>query len=156
MEFPFDTCRCISTIVASGVLTRFSNIKWLFAHNGGAFPFLAGRIGKQHIDEVIKEKNGGKDLLQVLASTNICFDTSISSPFQWKLMQSLGVPTEHIMYATDYPYTVRQDTKTYEDGYNTPRDSNCFTSEELDVKICRENALSLFFPRLAKEYAKLR
>ena len=81
MEYPFDTCRCIAQLLSSGVFTRYPNIKFLFAHSGGAFPYLAGRIGKQHIDETIKKNSRGKNLRQLLQTANIFFDTALSFEF---------------------------------------------------------------------------
>ena len=154
MEFTFDTCRCITSVLASGNLTRYPNIRFLFSHNGGAFPDFAGRIGKQHIDKSIMRRNGG-EIASALETANIFFDTAVSAEFQYWLVRGLGLPNDHIIYATDYPYTYRQDTESYLDGYNAPKESGVFSEEELDVGVLRENALKHLFPRLAKEYAKL-
>jgi hypothetical protein len=157
MEYPFDTCRCIANVIVSGLLTRYPNIRFLFSHNGGAFPFLAGRIGKQHVDTTIMRNNNGKTLLQLLQTSNIFFDSAVSAPFQYRLMvEDLGIPRDHIVYATDYPYTFRPDTKLYLDGYEAPRSSGVFSTEELESGLVRENALRHLFPRLAGEFEKLR
>ena len=156
MEYTFDTCRCITSIISSGILTRYPNIRFLFSHNGGAFPYLAGRIGKQHIDAVIKRNNKGRTLRQLMKTANIFFDTSVSAEFQYQLVHDLGLPKDHFIYATDYPYTFREDVGTYLDGYDSPQKSGVFTQEELDSDVVRENALKYLFPRLSKEYAKLR
>lgn len=156
MEFTFDTCRCITSLLVSGVLTRYPHIKFLFAHNGGAFPFLAGRIGQQHVDSTIAENNDGKTLRELLRTANIFFDTAVSADFQYDLVRNIGLPKDHIIYATDYPYTYRQDTKSYLDGYDAPKNSGVFTTEELDEGVVRENALKYLFPRLAREFDKLR
>lgn len=155
MEYPFDTCRCLTTILISGILTRYPDIKFLFSHNGGAFPFLAGRIGKQHLDATIAQNNNGRSLRDLLRTTNIFFDTAVSEDFQYPLVHDMGLPKDHIIYATDYPYTYRQDTKSYLDGYNAPKNSQCYTAAELDHGIVRNNALTYLFPRLAAEYVKL-
>lgn len=156
MEYTFDTCRCITHVLSTGLLTRYPNIRFLFSHNGGAFPYLAGRIGKQHIDSAIARNNEGKTLLDLLRTANIFFDTAVSAKFQYRLVEDLGLPKDHIVYATDYPYTNRQDTKTFEDGFDAPRDSGVFTAEELENGVVRENALKHLFPRLAREYANVR
>lgn len=102
-EFPFDTCRAITTVISSGLLLRHPNVNFLFAHNGGAFPYLADRIGAQHIDEIIAKNNNGMRLREILATKNIYFDTSISSSYQYPLLKELGIPAEHLLYATDLP-----------------------------------------------------
>lgn len=155
MEFTFDTCRCITSVLSTGLLTRYPNIRFLFAHAGGAFPYLAGRIGKQHIDGAIKRMNNGKTVEDLLRTSNIFFDTAVSSWFQFRLLTHIGVPKDHIIYATDYPYTYRDDTRTYVDAYEACRNSDVFTSDELDSGVIRQNALTHLFPRLAREYKSL-
>ncbi|KAK6379789.1 uncharacterized protein PV06_00326 [Exophiala oligosperma] len=153
-EFPFDTCRAITTVISSGLLLRHPNVKFLFSHNGGAFPFLADRIGAQHIDEIIAKNNNGLRLREILSTKNIYFDTSISSSYQYPLLKELGVPHERLLYATDFPYTRRGDsTSCYLAGADAPRASGLFNDQEME-DIFRNNSLKLF-PRLAKEYAKL-
>lgn len=153
-EFPFDTCRAITSVIHSGLLIRHPNIKLLFSHNGGAFPFLADRIGAQHIDEMIAKNNHGLRLRQILSTKNIYMDTSISSAMQFPLLKDLGVPTSHLLYATDFPYTARNDsTGCYQVGYDAPKQSGLFDDETME-DIVRNNALRLF-PRLAKEFAHL-
>lgn len=113
---------------------------------------MADRIGAQHLDNVIVPRNAGLTLRDVVAQKNIYFDTSISSAFQYPLIKDLGIPTEHLLYATDYPYTKRNDNTTYLDGYDAPKKSGLFDDGEME-DIVRNNSLKLF-PRLAKEYSK--
>ena len=127
------------------------NVRFLFSHNGGAFPYLADRIGRQHMDNVIVKTNDGKTLRELLSTKNVYFDTSISSPMQYHVIKDLGMPVEHLLYATDYPYTMRFDDTTYLEGYDAPKNSGLFSDQDMQ-KILRLNSLSLF-PRLAKLYA---
>lgn len=62
------------------------------------------------------------------------------------------MPVEHLLYATDYPYTQRFDNTTYLEGYNAPKASGLFSDQDME-KILRLNSLGLF-PRLAKLYEK--
>jgi predicted TIM-barrel fold metal-dependent hydrolase len=153
-EFPFDTCRAITSIIRSGLLIRHPSIRFLFSHNGGAFPYLADRIGRQHLDNVVTKANSGMTLRELLGTKNIYFDTSISSPMQYHIIKDLGIPATHLLYATDYPYTKRFDNTTYLEGYEAPRKSGLFSDAEMEA-ILRENSLGLF-PRLAKLYGELR
>jgi predicted TIM-barrel fold metal-dependent hydrolase len=44
LEFMFDTTRMITNMVATGAKRRFSRIKIISTHGGGAIPFLVNRI----------------------------------------------------------------------------------------------------------------
>lgn len=72
---------------------------------------------------------------------------------QYPLIKDLQIPVEHLLYATDYPYTKRFDNKTYLEGYEAPKNSGLFSAADME-NILRENSLRLF-PRLAKLYEAL-
>jgi predicted TIM-barrel fold metal-dependent hydrolase len=151
-EFAFDTCRAITSVINSGLLERCTQIRFLFSHNGGAFPFLADRIGAAHLNDLIAKANNGMDLRQVLSTRNIYLDTSISSSMQYPVLKDLGIPTEHLLYATDYPYTKRTDNFTYLAGYEAPKKSGVFDDTEMEDILYR-NSLKVF-PRIAKEFER--
>ena len=44
IEFSFDSCRMVINMVLSGAKRRFSDIKLLSTHGGGAIPFLSSRL----------------------------------------------------------------------------------------------------------------
>jgi predicted TIM-barrel fold metal-dependent hydrolase len=46
LEFPFETTRAITSLLYSGTLARCRAARFIFAHAGGAAPFLALRIAR--------------------------------------------------------------------------------------------------------------
>ncbi|KAH8597625.1 hypothetical protein B0O99DRAFT_670633 [Bisporella sp. PMI_857] len=149
IEFPFDTARAILSILTSGTLTKYPNIRFLFAHNGGAFPFLADRC--RALDQTIMANNDGRNVRDLLEGSNIFFDTALSFPVQWALVKGIGFPSARLIHATDFPYTVG-DSGAASLGAISPEISGEFTEKEINQDIAYKNALMSLFPRLRKEW----
>ena len=50
-EVPQDTARAIVNLLLTGMMSRFSAIRFVFAHAGGTFPMIAGRL-RQYVPAV--------------------------------------------------------------------------------------------------------
>jgi aminocarboxymuconate-semialdehyde decarboxylase len=46
--YTYDTTLGIGSLLMSGVMDRFPNLKLLWSHGGGTFPYLAGRFDVMH------------------------------------------------------------------------------------------------------------
>jgi 6-methylsalicylate decarboxylase len=142
----------MSSVIVNGVFTRYPNLKFLFSHNGGAFPFMSKRLNDA--GPSAKKNNNGKDVFEVIRTSKIFVDTAISAPIQWPVTLANGFPVDRIIYASDYPYTAAVGDIAYH-GATAPEESGCFSKHDLEVKIARENALKNLFPRLAVEYKRV-
>lgn len=138
VEYPFDTCRAILSLLFSGTFARCRDIRFVFCHAGGVLPALTGRIewGISRMKEFEKlAPDGYRAEIEKLH-----FDTATSgNPIAMGALRAL-VPVSQIMFGSDYPYG--------RIGMNLDGLHACgFSNREL-AAVERENALRLV-PRLA-------
>jgi 6-methylsalicylate decarboxylase len=100
VEFPFETTRTIASLVMSGTTTRFPNIRWIFAHNGGATPMLIGRLEEQDHRPV------GKNFPAGMRAELRKFYYDNASAWNSSAMAALMnlVPRDHMFFGSDYPF----------------------------------------------------
>ncbi len=137
LEFPFETTRTILSLITSGTTTRFRNIRWIFAHNGGATPMLIGRI------EEMDHRPIGKNFPAGMHAELRRFYYDTASAWNDGAMAALLaiVPSSHVMFGSDYPFLGAVEA--------AKKMSKVKLSRALRAEIDRENALKLF-PRLRK------
>ena len=105
IEFPFETTRALTNLLYSGTLARCPDIKFQFAHMGGAVPFLAGRIASL----VKRAPPAARIAEQVPAGPleylkTLYYDTGLSNNAP-ALQATLQVTTlDHIVFGLDWPY----------------------------------------------------
>ncbi len=99
---PAETSLAICSVIFGGVLDRFPNLRFCFAHGGGSFPATIGRI--EHGFRV------RPDLLQVNTTREprdyLCrlyFDSLVHDPEVLRYMIRL-CSAERIMLGSDYPF----------------------------------------------------
>jgi 6-methylsalicylate decarboxylase len=138
LEFPSDTARTVSSLLWSGSLSRFPNIRFIFSHGGGALPMVAERIAlwaDVHPDIKALLPNGPMHELERL-HVDVAF---AANPVAFAAMRKL-FSVNNIVFGTDFPFS---------SAGNINRALRSLDLEEPEIAaICRGNALSLL-PALA-------
>src|SRR5579864_6699390 len=100
-ELDFDTTRTVTSLLASGTLSRCRDIRFILAHSGGTLPVLAGRIkdryprDKKYMDRV---PDG------VMAELQRLYFEVAHAAFPMPLAAlSKFVPPAQILFGTDFP-----------------------------------------------------
>ncbi|MDB5367491.1 MAG: hypothetical protein JWM77_3418, partial [Rhodospirillales bacterium] len=103
LEFPFDTARTIYSLLLSGALARWPDIRWIFSHAGGPIAILAGRLRRtgapliKNLDE-IAPKGIDHELRRLF------YDTA-NSAFAPTMQALLAyVPSSQVLFGSDYPF----------------------------------------------------
>jgi predicted TIM-barrel fold metal-dependent hydrolase len=102
IEWPVDTARAVLSLLFSGSLVRYPNIRFIFSHAGGALPALSGRIA----NFVKRDKNAEKYAPQgALAEfVKLYYDTANASAAPSMAALMAMAPPSQIVYGSDYPY----------------------------------------------------
>ncbi|HET9744740.1 MAG TPA: amidohydrolase family protein [Chitinophagaceae bacterium] len=100
---PAETSRAICSMIFGGVFENFSKLKIAFAHGGGSFPFILGRIkhgfdvrrdlvavdnvispdeyiGKFWVDSLVHDKKAFSFLLEIFGENKICLGSDYPFP----------------------------------------------------------------------------
>ncbi|KAF5243851.1 hypothetical protein FANTH_7980 [Fusarium anthophilum] len=168
IEFPTETARCLMNMVDTGVFARYPNVKWIFSHNGGSFPFLYQRVirtlsgskligvgGPNAMAKQINRitmNNNGKTLEEVFSTGNIYIECSQGTADQQVVLRAMGVKPQNILMGSDWPFTGKVNVDATLAEMNGPENSGLYTKEEVDG-IRAGNALSLL-PRLAASWVE--
>jgi predicted TIM-barrel fold metal-dependent hydrolase len=103
IEVPHDTTRTVTSLLLSGGLARWRDIKWLFSHAGGTIPVMAGRIdafygrNRSNLHEFAPD-----GIIGELRRLNYDTANATSAPTMAALLKL--APVANITYGTDYPY----------------------------------------------------
>lgn len=119
LEYPYDTGRTFLSLLFSGTLAKFPDVRFTLCHGGGALPYLAGRIAVLAANSRVK--------LDVIAPNGIdaalrgmYFDTAnaTSAPALAGLLKE--IPVSQIMFGTDYPYVFGKQNAGPLEAYGVP------------------------------------
>ncbi|MFB7652947.1 MULTISPECIES: amidohydrolase family protein [unclassified Streptomyces] len=144
-EFTFDTTRALVNMLYKGVYQRYPRIRWLAAHAGGTLPYVSYRTSLLTLTPAIAQQVGAAGLDDSSPYfRKLFYDTALSpAPQAMKSVRELA-GTEHILFATDWPFTSALFLAA---GDPAPQLDETFSpTERLAVE--RSNALAQF-PALA-------
>jgi predicted TIM-barrel fold metal-dependent hydrolase len=102
IEFPFDTTRTIASLIINGTLIKYSNVRFIFSHGGGATPMLAGRMAETlgHRPNAAEVTPNG--VLPELRK--LYYDTAnATTPGSMAALRAMAL-ADHILFGTDYPF----------------------------------------------------
>ncbi|KXG53997.1 Amidohydrolase 2 [Penicillium griseofulvum] len=136
-EYPFDTVRAIENLLLTGQRAKYPDIKMIFAHGGGAIPFLATRIaGMASLPSL-----GGLSVPESMAQlAGYYFDTAATtSAIQLAALKSF-VGADQIVTGSDYPYVPFAQAKP---ALSSIEANGGFTPVEMG-NINNQNALAIF------------
>jgi predicted TIM-barrel fold metal-dependent hydrolase len=89
-----NTARTVISLLNSGTLMRFPDMKFIFSHGGGLFPMLAPRIAANSPEKMAALRGLYVDTAQMGAN-----------PAVWAALRAFADPT-HVLFGSDYPYAV--------------------------------------------------
>lgn len=147
LEYPFDSTRMLASLLYSGALARFRDIKLIVPHGGGAVPYLAARIARAASADF---RNGPKtppgEALQLLRS--VYYDlTAMSEVGNMALLKEF-VSAERLLVGYDYPF--RPEATIAPQAATLDTFQGLTDAEKSSIRT--GNALRLF-PRLARAQA---
>ena len=102
--FMFDTTLAISRMILSGFLDRYSNLKIIAAHGGGALPYLVGRLDICH--EKIPACASATKEKPSHYLRRIYYDTVVYELSALKLCIEVAGSPENVLYGSDYPHNI--------------------------------------------------
>ena len=106
MEFTHDTNRCVMSLLLTGTLTRFPDIRFIFCHAGAAVPILAGRLVVTGAERIFKERipNGIDRELKKLH-----YDVALAANKPALAALFTYVPVSQVLLGSDYPFGTSTD-----------------------------------------------
>ena len=138
VEVPHDTTRAVVSLLFSGALARFKDIRFIFSHAGAGVPVMAGRMMNAVTrSATIADAVGPAGVAGELRK--LYYDTA-NSAYAPTLAALLAlVPSTQVLFGSDYPYLTI--------GQNLEDLATAGLSPAVRTALDRANALVLF-PRL--------
>jgi aminocarboxymuconate-semialdehyde decarboxylase len=102
-QYTFDTTLCVGSLIFSGVLDRFPDLRLILAHGGGAFPYLLGRFDCLHAR---MDRAAQGDVAAATPSAyarRFHYDTILHNPMQLRWLAE-AVSIDRIVLGSDYSF----------------------------------------------------
>ncbi len=134
IEWATDTTRTMASLLFSGTAARYPEIRWIFSHGGGTFPFLLSRF----VREEQTQKGIGQRLPRGLMYEvrKFYYDTAQANTSGALDALLEMVPSSQVLYGSDYPF------RTFEEVTSGLSAYRGFAANDLRA-IERDNALRL-------------
>jgi aminocarboxymuconate-semialdehyde decarboxylase len=103
VHYTFDTTLGIGSVLNSGVLDRFPDLKLVLAHGGGAFPYLVGRFDLMHqrMDRAAQGNVAAKS--PSAYAGQMAYDSIVHSPTALRFLIDV-VGLENVVLGSDYSF----------------------------------------------------
>lgn len=102
VEVTFDVTRAAASLLTSGALVRYRDIKWILPYGGGTLPYVAGRI-----EAFVKQMKTYNDFAPNGATAEfqrLYYDTvNVTNAASMAALLKL-VKASQVLYGTDFPY----------------------------------------------------
>ena len=140
-EYPAETTRAVINMIANGVTTRYSNIKWVVPHCGSFLPLALTRM--KGVSPIMINAGKMKPVDWETATENIYYDLAgnLTSDV---LASMLTITTpDHLVYGSDYPYVNEIGVEMSKAKVTDVLENNAATSALVE-DILSWNAIKLF------------
>jgi len=101
LEYPFETTRTATSLVMSGAMSRYSNVRFILSHAGGTLPFLVPRLALSiSMMPEVAERVGDT----YAAIRSFYFDTALSGGTPPLAALAQVADPDRILFGTDFPF----------------------------------------------------
>jgi predicted TIM-barrel fold metal-dependent hydrolase len=100
VEVPHDTTRTVTSLLFSGTLTRFKDIRFIFCHAGGNVPVMATRMTQYGPKDLAERLPNGVDY----ELKRLYYDIAVSGHRPAVAALTSFIPMNQILFGSDYPY----------------------------------------------------
>jgi len=101
LEYPFETTRTATSLIMSGAMSRFKNVRFILSHAGGTLPFLVPRLALSiSMMPPVAERVGDP----LAAVRSFYFDTALSAGNPSLASLAQVADPGRILFGTDFPF----------------------------------------------------